>query len=211
MSSAARSPGPPAAHPVPAGRTDGTLAAPPGQLCLGAVAAAHGVRGEVKLKCFTAEPEAIGAYGPLTTERGEVLRLAGLRRQGEVMVARIHGVTSREAAERLRGQKLYVPRGALPEPEGDEFYHADLLGLLVQDEAGQAVGRLVAIQDFGAGDLIEIALEAGGTAFLPFTRDLVPLVEPASGRVVIAPPADWLAEPEPDARAADQQAGEEPS
>lgn len=189
----------------------GTMTAPTGQLCLGVVAAAHGVRGEVKLKSFTAEPEAIGAYGPLTTERGEILRLAGLRRQGDALVARIQGIASRDAAERLRGQKLYVPRAALPEPAADEFYHADLVGLTVRDVAGETVGRLVAIQDFGAGDLLEIALAAGGTAFLPFTRDLVPLVEPAAGRVTVAPPADWLAEPPAEARPAADGAGEEPS
>ncbi|RJF88484.1 ribosome maturation factor RimM [Oleomonas cavernae] len=171
----------------------------PDYVCIGAIAAAHGIRGEVKVKSFTAEPVDVGAYGPVTTDRGQVLTLKVLREQGKAVIARIDGVGDRNAAEALRGLKLFVARAALPAPVGeDEFYHADLLGLAVEDEAGDKLGRVLSIQDFGAGDMIEVALAAGGSAFLAFTRQAVPVVDVKNGRVIVAPPEGWLDQGEAD-------------
>ncbi len=165
----------------------------PDFVCVGAIAAAHGIRGEVKVKAFTADPLGVGAYGPVTTDRGQVLKLKVLREQGDAVIARVDGVTDRNGAEALRGLKLYVSRASLPAPEDeDEFYHADLLNLAVEDQAGETLGRIASIQDFGAGDMIEIALAQGGSAYLAFTRDIVPTVDVKGGRVIVAPPAGWL-------------------
>ncbi len=166
-------------------------------VCVGAVAGAHGIRGEVKVKPFTEDPMAVGAYGPLTTEKGRLLKLTPIRVQGGAVIARIEGVDDRNAAEALRGSRLHVPRANLPATEDeDEFYHADLIGLAVVDAAGEAIGKIVAIQDFGAGDMLDVALATGGFAYLPFTREVVPTVDVKAGKVVAVPPEGWLEEPE---------------
>lgn len=142
---------------------------------LGEIVRPHGVRGEVKLRSFTEDPCAIAAYGALTTERGERLTLQNVRAAHDHVIARIAGVADREAAERLKGRKLQVARDALPEPgEDDEVYAADLVGMLVVTEDGRRLGEIVAMQDYGAGDLIEIAVEGTRrTVLLPFTDDVV--------------------------------------
>ncbi len=172
-------------------------------VCVGAIAGAHGIRGEVKVKSFTSDPLDVGAYGPVLTDRGARLVLLPLRVQGQAVVARIEGVADRNAAEALRGRRLYVPRSALPATEDeDEFYHADLLGLAVVDGAGEVLGKVASIQDFGAGDMIEVAFEGGASAFLAFTREIVPVVDIAAGRLVAHPPEGWADtgadEPAPD-------------
>ncbi|HET9903392.1 MAG TPA: ribosome maturation factor RimM [Xanthobacteraceae bacterium] len=159
-------------------------------MCVGQLGAPHGVRGDVRLKSFTADPLAIGRYGPLESEDGrQTFRILGLRRAKDMLIARLEGVADRTAAERLRNLRLYVPRDRLPAPEDDEFYHADLIGLAVTDRGGERLGTVVAVQNFGAGDLIEIAPQgASATVLLPFTRAVVPEVDLRAGRLVVEPP-----------------------
>jgi 16S rRNA processing protein RimM len=164
----------------------------PRRVCLGQIGAAHGVRGEVRLHSFTADPGAITSYGPLETEDGRVFEIETMRRAKDHFVARISGVADRNAAALLKNIKLYVPRERLPEPEEpDEFYHADLIGLSVIDQAGQKRGTVVAVHNFGAGDLIEVAPDAGGkTELLPFDETHVPTVDIAAGKIVVVPPVE---------------------
>ncbi len=160
------------------------------RVCLGQIGAAHGVRGEVRLRSFTADPEAIAGYGPLETEDGRVVEIKALRPAKDHFVATLSGVADRNAAEKLANTKLYVPRERLPEPEeADEFYHADLIGLAVVDRGGTQLGTVIAVHNFGAGDLIEVQQAAGGaTQMLPFDAATVPVVDIAAGRIVVAGP-----------------------
>ena len=132
---------------------------------------AHGVRGEVRLKSFTADPRAIAGYGPFTTDAGSTLAIAGVRPApggpADILIAQVEGVADRNAAEALRGVRLHVPRSRLPQIEAvDEFYRADLVGLRVEDPNGRVVGTVTAVQDFGAGDLLEIKPQDGGDSLL---------------------------------------------
>ncbi len=160
------------------------------RVCVGVIGAPHGVRGLVRLKSFTAEPEAAAAYGPLCDESGREFRLTVTGRAKEMLVCRVDGVGDRAAAEALKGVALYLPRAALPPAaDPDEFYHADLIGLAAVTADGTEIGRVAAVYDFGGGDLLEVAPAAGGSPLvLPFTREAVPEVDLVSGRVVIAPP-----------------------
>jgi 16S rRNA processing protein RimM len=162
------------------------------RICLGQIGAAHGIRGEVRLRSFTAEPAAIAGYGPLETEDGRVFEIEALRPAKDHFVARLSGVADRNSAEQLASLKLYVPRERLPAPEADdEYYHADLIGLAVVDRAGQKLGTVVAIHNFGAGDLIEMLPEAGGkTELVPFDAATVPEVDLAAGRLVVEQAVD---------------------
>jgi 16S rRNA processing protein RimM len=161
------------------------------RICLGQIGAAHGVRGEVRLHSFTSEPQAIAAYGSLETDDGRIFEIESLRPAKNHLVARLAGITSRSAAEQLTNIKLYVPRERLPAPvEADEFYHADLIGLAVVDRAGEKLGTVVAIHNFGAGDLIEVRQAEGEpTQLLPFDEATVPEVDLAAGRLVVELPA----------------------
>lgn len=172
-------------------------AAMTGMVCLGAIAGAFGVRGEVRLKSFAARPEDIAAYGPLYTEDGaRRFEIALTGRAKGALTARLSGVASREAAEALRGTTLHVPREVLPALPEDEFYHADLLGLPVFDTGGAPLGRVRAVHDHGAGDLLEIhAPGHSGTVLLPFTRATVPTVDLAAGRIVADPPDGLFPDP----------------
>ncbi|SDG06586.1 16S rRNA processing protein RimM [Limimonas halophila] len=162
------------------------------RVCLGVVVGAHGVRGSVRIKPFTGEPEAVGAYGPVTDESGRhryELTVHGTHK-GTVL-AGIAGVRDRDAALALKGTRLYVDRAKLPEPaEDDTFYHADLIGLPVEDTAGRSLGTVAAVHDHGAGDILEIAGPDGAARLLPFTRDVVPTVDIAGGRIVADPPVE---------------------
>ena len=160
------------------------------RVCLGQIGAAHGVRGEVRLRSFTSDPAAIADYGPLETEDGRVLEIEGLRPAKDHFVARLSGIGDRDAASALTNTKLYVPRERLPRTEDpDEFYHADLIGLAAVDRAGKTLGTVVAIHNFGAGDLIEVRPQAGGsTELVPFDTTHVPEVDVASGKIVVHPP-----------------------
>ena len=159
-------------------------------ICVGAIAGAYGVRGDVRLKSFCAVPEDIATYGPLTDETGARafdITLTGTIASG--FAARIAGVATKEAADALRGLRLYARRDRLPSLPDDEFYHADLIGLDVHDTGGARLGRVTAVQNHGATDLLEIDTGQGGaTVLLPFTRAAVPTVDLAARRIVADPP-----------------------
>ena len=164
------------------------MAAP---ICVARIGAAHGVRGAVKLWTFTQDPFAVKAYGPLTTKDGaREFEVTQAREAKDHLVATLKGVTTREEAERLNGLELYVARETLPATDEDEYYHADLIGLAAMTTADAPLGRVVAIHNFGAGDIIEIAPPHGATILLPFTNAVVPTVDVAGGRVVIELPAE---------------------
>ena len=184
---------------------------------LGVVGGAHGLRGEVRVKSFTAEPEQIGAYGPLFDEKGNRYTIRSARVQKNVVVVKIAEVTDRDHAERLNGRELFVDRDALPAPEDDdEFYLDDLVGYAVETVSGEPVGSLVAFHDFGAGDIAEIALAVGGgdarvdagadrgksrqrTVMIPFSRAAVPTIDAERQVLVVDPAAAGLDEARPEA------------
>jgi 16S rRNA processing protein RimM len=163
----------------------------PDTICVARIGAAHGVRGAVKLWTFTEDPFAVKVYGPLSTKDGtRQFELVHAREARDHLVATFKGVTTREEAERLNGIELYVPRAKLPAAEEGEYYHADLIGLAAVTTADQPLGRVIAIHNFGAGDIIEIAPPQGATLLLPFTNAVVPIVDLAGGRVVIDLPEE---------------------
>jgi 16S rRNA processing protein RimM len=163
----------------------------PGKICVARIGAAHGVRGAVKLWTFTEDPFAVKAYGPLSTKDGaRHFEVTSAREAKDHLVATFEGVTTRDEAERLNGVELYVPREKLPATEDDEYYHADLIGLAAVTTADEPLGRVVAIHNFGAGDIIEIAPPSGTTMLLPFTNAVVPTVDIPGGRVVIELPEE---------------------
>lgn len=164
------------------------------RVCVGAIAGAFGVRGEVRIKSFCAEPDAIGGYSPLLTEDGRSFDLRITRPIKGGFAARLSGVPTREAAEALKGVRLYAPRDRLPEPGSDEFYHADLIGLEVVDTGGARLGRVRAVFDHGAGDFLDVEGERG--MLIPFTHAAVPTVDLAAGRIVADPPEEVIARPE---------------
>lgn len=196
----------PARAPAP-GRPVPAPAKPPEGVRVGELGRAHGVRGEIRVKSFTQDPLTLGRLGPLTAADGRRIVVEDLRRAPggapDLLVARLAGVADRTAAEALTRLALYAPRAALaPADDPDEWLVEDLVGLEARDAAGVSYGRIVAVPDFGAGDLLEIAPPgARTTVYLPFTRAFVPGVDVAGGVVTIAPPEDFLAPPgpEPDA------------
>jgi 16S rRNA processing protein RimM len=163
------------------------------RVCVGIISGAHGVRGAVRVKSFTADPKAVASYGPLEDEGGArhfSLRLAGSAKG--VVIARLAGISDRDHAEALRGLRLYLPRAALPPPGEEEYYHADLIGLAATLANGTQLGEVRAVHNFGAGDTLEIARPAGPPLMVPFTRAVVPSVDVAAGRLVIDPPPGLL-------------------
>jgi 16S rRNA processing protein RimM len=161
-------------------------------VCVAEIGAAHGIAGEVRLRAFTEDAMAVTQFGPLQSEDGREVKIASLRPGKDCLIARITGVADRTAAERLRNVKLYVPREKLPAiDEPETYYHADLIGLAAVGPDGAAFGHVVAVQNFGAGDLLEIAPAAGGpTLLLPFTDAVVPKVDVVNRRVIVNPPAE---------------------
>ncbi len=161
------------------------------RVLLGRIVGAHGIRGEVAIESYTAEPTDIAAYGPLETEDGSRrldVRIVRVASKGPI--ARIGGIGDRTGAEALKGLKLYVDRNRLPAVEGDEFYHADLIGLHAENPSGTIIGTVVAIQNYGAGDLLEVQLlDTKKTELIPFKEPFVPKVDIDAGRVVIDMPA----------------------
>lgn len=156
------------------------------------IGAAHGIKGEVRIKAFTGDPGAIGDYGPLFTADGRRFEVLGVRPQGEVVVARLGGVSDRNQAEVLNGIALFIERDDLPaDLEDDEFYHADLIGLLVRDGQGNELGRVKAVLNFGGGDILEIAGAVGET-LIPFSKAAAPVVDLAGRTIVIDPVAAGL-------------------
>ena len=165
-----------------------TAAAP---ICVARIGAAHGVRGAVKLWTVTEDPLAVKHYGPLSTKDGaRQFELTHVRAAKDHLVATLKGVATREEAERLNGVELYIARDKLPETDEGEYYHADLIGLAAVTTTEQPIGRVIAIHNFGAGDIIEIAPPHGPTLLLPFTNAVVPTVDIAGGRVTIELPAE---------------------
>ena len=157
-------------------------------VCIGAVMGSYGVRGEARVKSFCAEPSAIGDYGPLRDDAGRRYALDVVRPVKGGYAVRLSGVATKEAADALRGQRLWAPRGALPALPDDEFYHADLIGLDAVDTGGAALGRVHAVHDHGAGDLLELRAPGGPPVLVPFTRAVVPGVDLAARRIVVDPP-----------------------
>ena len=165
----------------------------PPKLLMGRIGAAHGIKGELRIQSFTEDPMALAGYGPLATSRpGLTVTITTARANGSTLIARLEGIGDRTAAEQLNGVELYVDRALLPQPEDDdEFYHADLIGLRAQLSDGTTLGEVVALPNFGAGDLIEIRDPQSGDSFLyPFTRRVVPEVHLADGYLVIEVPLD---------------------
>lgn len=167
--------------------TSGGPEASPRRVCLGAFAGAHGVTGEAKVKTFTEAPAGIAAYGPVTSEDGKrSFRLKFVRAlKPDLALVTAPEIASREDAAALAGTRLYVARAKLPPTGEDEFYLEDLVGLAAFDEAGTELGRVVAVHNFGAGDLIEVK-GSGRTLFVPFTHEAAPETDLAKGRIVIA-------------------------
>lgn len=164
------------------------MAAP---VCVARIGAAHGVRGAVKLWTFTEDPLAVQSYGPLMTKDGaRQFEITSLRAAKDHMVATFTGIASRNDAEKLNGIELYVPRERLPATDDGEYYHTDLIGLAAVNAANEPLGRVVAIHNFGAGDIIEIAPAKGATMLLPFSNAVVPTVDIPGGRVVIELPQE---------------------
>jgi 16S rRNA processing protein RimM len=160
-------------------------------ICVARIGAAHGVRGAVKLWTFTEDPLAVKHYGPLTTKDGaRQFEVTHAREAKDHLVATLKGIATREDAERLNGLELYIARDKLPETDEGEYYHADLIGLAAVTAADAPLGRVIAIHNFGAGDIIEIAPPHGATLLLPFTNAVVPTVDLAGGRVVVELPEE---------------------
>ena len=162
------------------------------RVCVAQIGGAHGIRGEVKLKSFTADPLALKDYAPLETEDGAAsFEIESLRPAKGYLVAKLRGVPDRSAAERLTHAKLFVPRQRLPTPADEEFYHADLVGLRALTREGRELGTVHAVHNFGAGDILELRIgESGATIMLPFTTELVPDIDLARGRIIVVPPQD---------------------
>lgn len=170
-------------------------------LLLARIGAAHGVRGEVRVKAFTAVAADIGAYGPLASADGRRFDIEALRPVGgtpDMLVVRFRGIADRNAAEALTGTDLFVARDKLPETGEDEFYHADLVGLVAHLPTGEALGTVISVQNYGAGDVIEVAPPRGPSLLLPFTRRVVPEVDLAGGRIVVDPPPGLIDDAGPD-------------
>src|SRR5438067_6832782 len=158
---------------------------------LAAIIGAQGLKGAVKAKIFTATPDALTRYGALHDGQGKAFRVTACRatKPGEAVLS-LEGIADRAGAEALKGTELFVPRDALPPPEAEEFYHADLIGLSAMDGEGRLLGQVAAIHNFGAGDVIEIARPDGDSILLAFTVENVPTIDVPGGRILVAVPVD---------------------
>ena len=175
------------------------MVAPDDKVLAGVITAAHGIKGEVKLKSFTADPEAIASYGPLITSRGENLVIERLRTQKDGFIAVLKGVRDRNRAETLKGAELFLKRGQLPEPEDDEVYVHDLIGASVVTVAGEKFGTVIAMPNFGAGDLLEIRRDGvKETVLVPFAEAYVPKIDLAKPELTLDLPETYLDDGEPD-------------
>lgn len=158
------------------------------------IGAAHGIKGELRVKTFTGDPLALGDYSPLYAKDGRAFDIDDIRPAGEVVVVRFKGVRDRTAAEALTGTELFVDRSALPEEDEDEYYHADLVGLVVRDETGIDAGKVTAVQNFGGGDILEITFHGREGLLIPFSQAAVPEVDIAAGIIRVDPIAAGLVE-----------------
>jgi len=160
-------------------------------ICIGAIAGSFGVSGEVRLKSFCSEPSDIATYGPLQTEDGREFNVTLTRPVSGGLGARIKGIATKEQADALRGTSLFVPRDRLPSLPDDEYYHADLIGLAAHDTGGALIGKVIAVYNHGAGDILEISPTGHKSALLlPFTMAIVPNVDLTAGRIVVDLPED---------------------
>ncbi len=172
---------------------------PEGKVCLGVIVGARGLRGDLRIKSFTEDPADIAAYGPVDTDDGQSLTLKITGEAKGVVIARSKGIEDRTQADTLKGQRLYVARDALPETdEEDEYYHADLIGLDVMDETDEICGTVIALYNFGGGDMIDVRRPDGSTLLLLFTPTVVPVVDVSAGRIVVDSTALAQAEAAPD-------------
>ena len=158
---------------------------------LAAIIGAQGLKGEVKAKLFTAAPDALPRYGVLHTRDGRKFKITAFRstKAGEAVIA-FEGVRDRGAAEALKGTELFVDRATLPQPDEDEFYHADLIGLEARDAEGRVLGRVSALHNYGASDVVELSRPDGDHVLLAFSRETVPVLNIAAGYIVVAVPED---------------------
>lgn len=178
------------------------MAKPQNPIQMAVIGAAHGIKGELRVKTFTGDPLALADYGPLYAKDGRAFEIAAIRPANEVVVVRFKGVNDRNAAEALTNTELFVDRSALPDDgEESEFYHTDLVGLAVRDESGEPVGKVFAVQNFGGGDILEIQYQGRKGVLIPFTKAAVPVVDVAGGFVAIDTVAAGLVEDEDDADA----------
>jgi 16S rRNA processing protein RimM len=177
------------------------------RILLGHIAGAHGIRGEVQIKSYAAYPEDIAAYGPLTDEAGKrTFEITEIRVTHKGVLARIAGVGDRTAAEAMKGTALWVDRSQLPDAEAGDYYHADLIGLKAVTPTGEPIGTIIAVQNFGAGDLLEIRLVGSKqTEYVTFTDAAVPTVDLKAGKATIVMPV-MVGDKEPD----DELAGDDP-
>ena len=178
------------------------------QVCLGVITGAVGVRGEVRIKPYTAHPLDVASYGPVTTKEGASFKLSNVKTSKGGISAKLAGIEDRDAASAMRGVELFVDRAKLPAPQEEEFYYVDLIGMDVETSGGEKVGTVNSVHDFGAGDLLEVALWASDrskseTVFVPFRKEVVVDVRLAEGRIVIDPPDGLLS-------ALDDESGDEP-
>ena len=172
----------------------------PKRICLGVITGAHGIRGAVRIKSYTQVPRDIENFGPLGDADG--VKMFELRVESDTpkgLIARIAGVEDRNGAEALKGTELYVVRGALPVEDEDEYYYADLVGLAVEGTDGNKLGVVKSMNNFGAGEVMEIELDAGGSVMIPFTKSVVPLVDLAAGRIIAEPPPGLMPGPKKEA------------
>jgi 16S rRNA processing protein RimM len=157
------------------------------KVCVGVVIGAKGVRGEVRIKSFTASPGDIAAYGPVTTTDGRTFKLKVAGFAKDAVTVRLEGVADRDAAEAMKGTELYVDRAALPPPEDGSYYHADLIGLAAVLTTGEVLGEVTAVFNFGAGDVLEVKRPNGETELIPFPGPAVEKVDLAAGTITIVP------------------------
>ena len=170
-----------------------TIAADKKQICVGVIVGSHGLRGLVKIKSFMVVSEDIVVHGPLTDKNGKrsfVLELVSSSKKG--LVAKLEGVTTRDASEALRGLELYLSRDLLPNLKEDEFYYSDLIGLVVENTNGKIIGTVSMVDNYGAGEIIEVDLQEGGTAMYRMSLGVVPEIDLKNGRIVVDPPTEVL-------------------
>lgn len=161
---------------------------PDSRVCVGRIAGGHGIKGWVRITSYTEDPLNIGAYGPVSDETGErMFELEVMRMAKAHVLARIPGIGDRNAADALRGVRLFVPRDRLPDLDEDEFYYDDLVGASVETTDGDPLGKVLSVQEFGSGAMLEIGKRRGRTLLVPFTRDIVPVVDLAAGHIAVNP------------------------
>ena len=159
---------------------------PPSRVCLGVVVGAKGLRGEVRIKSFTQEPEGVGAYGSVRVDDGRTFKVSVVGMAPGVVIAKLSGIVDRTAADGLKGARLYVDRGVLPAPDDGAFYHADLIGAEVRLTSGEVLGKVSALHNCGAGDMVEVG-EGQHSVLIPLTREVVAALDLTEGQVTVHP------------------------